>query len=348
MPYCKSIVLKKIKIMNNPKIRAFSLRLCSIIFIFLVILLVAVVRAEEVQQYIEYTANSHNIEESAYSNKESIAHWIIEQMITVSGIVIAALIVIWQMGRQHKSNLALQQENYREQLRLQIYKTLETHIEEVTNVSIDAGSYASGIYTNLKNYIDNLSLELSQSPLKERAQEFGNLNMNLHYSLIRLFRTFENYEIVNPNFQIFQTALNSAAYDIDQAFLPLFIELVKYLPIDVSQEKMQETGQKVIMPRLPVAEELNHLKELVNKYQKATVDLACYIHDLRVESQNILLGKLFSNKVSPRKPLDPSCVVITSENGKLEKLERYFKEETPWGQDKQQVEQKTKDNMRGH
>jgi Tfp pilus assembly protein PilN len=40
--------------------------------------------------------------------------------------------VVWQMARQHRSNLLLQKEQYREQLRIEIYKTVDRTINTLT------------------------------------------------------------------------------------------------------------------------------------------------------------------------------------------------------------------------
>ena len=73
---------------------------------------------------------------------------------------------------------------------------------------------------------------------------------------------------------------------------------------------------------------------------KANDELINYLYDLNVELQNIFLSKLFNNKVPRRQPLDPKIKVISTESKEeLEKLRKYFEEETNWGRNKQRSKQ---------
>ncbi|HHT9114914.1 MAG TPA: hypothetical protein ACFYEL_00435, partial [Candidatus Wunengus californicus] len=101
----------------------------------------------------------------------------------------------------------------------------------------------------------------------------------------------------------FQTALNTAIYDARQVFLPLYEKLLKFLPMDFPKHKTQITDLEVIIPAIPDDEQLQHIKDLANKYFKAVFTIENYIYDLTVEIQNIFLGSLFKYRVPPESQL---------------------------------------------
>jgi hypothetical protein len=78
------------------------------------------------------------------------------------------------------------------------------------------------------------------------------------------------------------------------------------------------------------------LHELGQTLLDALTTFSCYIHDFRVEMQNLLLGELFEQKLPPRQPVDPKMVVIEFERHK--ELARYFETETAWGREKSRAE----------
>lgn len=303
-----------------------------------------------VNQYISSGNKSISKEDHLISIINALTHqeswWWLEYVITIAGIIIGAIIVVWQMGRQHRNALLLQQENARDALRLRIFNDIEQHIKSVTDTIISVGSYALNIPCNLKAYKEQRKLGLNPAPIKERTLTFNNLRSAMDKTISRLFSIFESYEIVNPNFKIFQTALNTATYDANQAFQPLYETLLKFLPIDLPKHKTQVTDLEVIIPAIPDNEQLQHIKDLANKYFKAVFTIENYIYDLKVEIQNIFLGSLFKYKVPPRKPIDPNCKVITTEPDRIKELEKYFEEDTEWGKNKKRVGQEVRDNIR--
>ena len=62
-----------------------------------------------------------------------------DQLINFLIVLVGVLLIVWQMDRQHKSNLEIQKENHREGLRLNIYKELK----ELTNKTVDDTSKLS-------------------------------------------------------------------------------------------------------------------------------------------------------------------------------------------------------------
>lgn len=264
--------------------------------------------------------------------------WWLQTIIEIVSIFAGIGIIVWQMARQHRSTLQIQKDNFKEKLRLEIYQELLKSSDSTSNKLSSQFANSINIPISLETYRAQIASGYSATPPRARASHFSEDHHSLNKSIARLFYIFERYTIAVPKFKIFQTGLNCAIYDANEAFRHLFIELLKFLPIDVQGSDQRPGTPSVIVPAVPTEEELNCVRELCQKYNQAIGDIISYLYDLTVESQNILLGTLFENRVPPRQPLDPKHVVITTDEESLKKLEKYFNEETAWGKNKQQVE----------
>lgn len=56
-----------------------------------------------------------------------------------------------------------------------------------------------------------------------------------------------------------------------------------------------------------------------------------YIYDIKVSSQNILLGGLFEHKIEFHKPLDPKFIALNFSTKTVKEWLYYFENETNWG-----------------
>ena len=273
--------------------------------------------------------------------------WLIQVITTLCGFVLSAMLIIWQMRRQHKIGLQLQQENSREALRLKIYQTLDKQIRKVNEAAVTASGYLTFLPTNIKNKAFVLSKGVKLSPLKERVSDYNNKHQKLTQSIINLFYVFESYEIACPDFMIFKIALSSANHDLVQINMKLFNELLEILPEDVDEETAKKIGTKIIDKPLPNEERLKKLQTLIDRYGDIIRDIMSYMYDLRIDAQNRLLDKLFDFKLSPRKPVDPKYKVITTEPETLKELKKYFEDETAWGKDMKSITAKVQPGKSG-
>ncbi len=240
--------------------------------------------------------------------------WWLGYLINVASIIIGALIVIWQMGRQHRNSLALQKRTMRDQMHLEIYK----EIAEKIQVSIHAlsNTMSNIVHLPLKFSVQRMiqtTLQLEQKPIEDRAQSIIDLHFNASKSIISLMATMETYEIAIPNFTMFRHYFSEQLQLFDKMFLDFHEEVIQFLPIDVSEDQAQKLGTKVIVRKSPDDEQINKLKTLANKYQEVCINLQAYITDLGTDAQNNLLGSLFDHKLPPRKPGDPSKIVLTTD-----------------------------------
>lgn len=257
--------------------------------------------------------------------------------LTLIGIVAAALIVVWQLSRQHRSSIELQKNNAKEALKLDIYKTLDERIRQISHANVSASTYVVMIPYKIENYQYQLSNNLPAQPLRERALEFSRLHEEANNSLINIIEEFEAWLITLPEFELFQTAINSANYDAREAYIPLFSKLLTILPIDPPENASANVPRPITNPIMN-EQQLRELRALVETYKNAMDDIGCYIFDLRVEAQNNLLSELFEHRVPSRKPLDPRMKVLSTAPEQLNELMIYFNEQTAWGRDKARAE----------
>ena len=278
---------------------------------------------------------------------QTTLRYVFQLGVTLVGIVIAAFMIVWQMGKQHRSSLDLQKENTRAELRAEIYSTLIDSINQATSVYLKASSYVRFLPASLKIYRDHVRLGMHPLPVKERSEEIHRQNYEMTNSVIRLLSIFESYAIAVPEFGVFQDAFNSAIHDVGEAFDPLFQGTLRILPVDApaAQDACRVVNEQGPLPAHVIApltdNEFQELDQLVERYLDAAGDIACYIYDLRVEAQSALLSDLYPNQRAPRRePRDPIYRVVTVENA--EELKAYFRNETPWGRNMQRIDEETR------
>jgi hypothetical protein len=183
--------------------------------------------------------------------------------------------------------------------------------------------------------------------VQQTSVELMELNSAMANGIIELIVTFENYAIATPEFGVFQYALSSAMHDARAAFSALHSTLLRHLPVELRDhlpEHLQNAPNTEYVPPPPNDEQLAEIQSVVDPYMQATEDIGCYLHDLRVESQNTLLKDIYPSRQVPlREPIDPTYRVITSANA--EELKRYFREETPWGRSKSEAEARVREQL---
>jgi hypothetical protein len=262
------------------------------------------------------------------SKSEKFEAWWLGPLVQLIAIVAGACLIKWQV-----------RENAREKLKLQVYEAIKTHIESVSEPITHAGIYSLNIPGLFKDHQAMLELGIT-SPIKGRASVLSEHHAKVQDAIVNLFKTLESYDIITPNLGIFRIALSSASHDLSNAFILLFSELLRFLPVDVPEDRVKEVGTKIIERPMPTQVQLETIEHLADQYYKATVDIGSYLHDLSVEAQNILLGKLFGHRLPPRQPSDPKIKVITTDADRVQELKKYFQEETEWGRKESEIRQR--------
>jgi hypothetical protein len=244
-------------------------------------------------------------------------------------IVAGTLTVVWQIAKQHRNSLALQRQNAREALNLRIYENLVQRLRSHSDASSAVAMYAFGIPSAIQSLQQQQTLGMPLVPLRQRTNEFADLHFRAEAHFPELLMDLESWSIAIPGVNVFQVALNAAAYDVRTAFVPLHTALISILPMD---PPVGHPEVHTIVQPLPSPEVLSNVQVLIDKYSDARQDLGSYLHDLMIAAQNNLLQNMFDGRVAPeRKPLDPRHKVITLDPARAEALIRHFETETPWG-----------------
>jgi hypothetical protein len=132
---------------------------------------------------------------------------LVNPIITVVGIILGTLTVVWQLGRQHKSSLDVQRETKREELELQIYETLVQRINALSNALTDASMYVFSIPSNIEFRQMQSIQGRDFQPLEQRAPVFSNLHHQAVHEVAVLLVEFESWLIAFPGARVFQIAL---------------------------------------------------------------------------------------------------------------------------------------------
>jgi len=238
--------------------------------------------------------------------------------------IVVALIGLWGILLQQK-----------EQKKDALKSKLHTEIEEKLQLISDAITEASVIPNNLSFIFSMKRAGIVPQPYQYTPKDFINLNGAVSSFAIKLMGAIEKYEIVQPEIKIFLIALNVYLYDLSQANGALFQELCKLLLQPITQQN-------------PTQQQMELIERLYEPYKKALMDLSCVVFDFRIEIQNILLGHLFGRKLSSRKPIDPSSIIITTIPKKVIKLEKFFMEQTAWGKNQLETQTRVRNQFNGN
>ncbi len=270
--------------------------------------------------------------------------WWIGDLLTVVSILIGAWLIIFQIKKQYANTITAQQDNTRDQLRLDVYEEFSKCLTKANHETLEVAGYARMIPFAFQNILHQTSMGISVQPVKQRANVFSDLHSASFNSIIDLIYLIEKYVIVSPELGIFKIAFNAAHHDVQNHFNPLFQYLLKVLPMDM----IDAHGNHHIMNTVKLTEEhINELQILVDSYIGANSILGSYLFDLNVELQKIFLNKLFNNPVQVRDPIDPNYKVIQTDNESIAKLNKYFEEETEWGEHKRTIEDEVSQSIRG-
>ncbi|GEM_PF-2134516 len=266
--------------------------------------------------------------------------------IKLVAIVVSALLIIWQLNRQHKNNLKLQRENNKEKLKLEIFKEYSKVITEASEKIESIHGAANSITISLTGYSTSVSMGLNPSPISQREVIFRDGHFEALKALTDLMFLLEKYEIINPNLKIFDAAFACAHYDMSKTFPPFHEILMKYLPYDVPKTNQERLGTNVMIPQIPSKDDIIKVSEIAQPYIENLLDAQTYIYDLGREAQNILLGSLFNNRIPIRKPINHKFVAISTSPEDVEKLKKYFYEETEWGKEQKKTEEEVKEAVK--
>lgn len=239
-------------------------------------------------------------------------YWWAQPLATVVSIAVSALMIAWQQ-KISKVN----------ELKFKLFEELRGSLDEASSAFTKTGITAFGMPGAMRVYRNIKAAGQFAAVPAFRIPAFNELHFEALQQLTALIVLLENYDIVSEHFFLFRRALSCAHSDVSKAFNNLTPALYAALPIDVPGEAA---------PRVPhpSPSDLANFSDLCNAYWLSSNAVNGYIHDIRSEAQNVLLGGLFTRRVPPRQPADPRYWVLrTDDLDYLERVTRYFTDEHP-------------------
>ena len=151
---------------------------------------------------------------------------------------------------------------------------------------------------------------------------------------LRFIFLVENRLIIDPRLIVFRTAFNTVLHDTRDLMYSKF-------PLHVMPTLPTDGANGSLLPyNAPTVEDAATVTGFAEQFIDSLTDGIMYTEDFIVEMQNLLLGDLFGTRLSRRQPVDPSKKVIRLDQA--DSLEAWFRRETPWGKEWQQVEADTR------
>lgn len=261
---------------------------------------------------------------------------------TVVTATLGASLVVWQIGRQANNAITQNRHNEVLKLKLKIYEEIVDTCRDASNAETDISSYVRLFQANIA-VCRNLSVGgLPWSIPNERIPILIEKYFTSRTKAIGIVGLTERWQIVDPRIEIFRTAVNVAIHDIDAAWHPYFNTVLPIMPMEIRGHPQPGT----LLPWNPPNDRtVTRIEKLGNELISALSTLGSYIYDFQIEMQNLLLGEFFGRKLEPRKPIDPTLIVV--------QLDRYgelahFEKETPWGKHKERVEDEVRASLSGN
>jgi hypothetical protein len=242
---------------------------------------------------------------------------------TIIAALLAAFVVMLQIGSQSRN--AIKQNAYNEGLKLKlgIYQHILTVCEGAQNAESEYSTFIRMFENSISNYAEMQAIALSPSLPRARFPRLLTVGDEFSRKAIQMMMAVENYEIIDPRMKIFRIAISAVLHDQREAHTSYISKCMAMMPVD--RPAPAEDTYPWTLPPANAREVLQSETDiLLHKISK----LGDVIFDFRVEMQNMLLGGLFPlNAVEVRIPIDPENIVIKLENHAL--LTTYFESNTP-------------------
>ncbi|WP_408589707.1 hypothetical protein [Novosphingobium sp.] len=252
---------------------------------------------------------------------------------TVSVGIIGFGGLILQMRSQSKQSRDAIAENERRRLKAAMYEDAVSVCRDLADNAIELANalrmmmlqvgYAAQAHQNGQQY----DMPTARYPvLLEKYGQFSDAAMRFVFLV-------ENRRVVDPRILIFRTAISVVLHDTNRLMYSEFVvNVMTSIPVQLPDGS--------ICPYTPPSvQHAEVITQLCERFIAAIDDAVMYTDDVLVEFQNALLGDLFANQVSHRKPLDPAKKVIRLDEAA--ELDRWFAASTDWGRTNARIEAET-------
>ena len=246
--------------------------------------------------------------------------WLIA-LVTLFGIVLGFIGVLWRLGKQHESalkvqeeqhqnTLAAQQERTRDRLHLEIYREIAEAIASCSGALTEFGIYILMFPSSLKIRIKYSTATRDHGQGDYTRERFSELKGKASEGMLHVMAIMEKYEIALPGFGTFKERLGTQSCK----FLNANDKLYGKIALLISWEGPNQ--HNISPPLFPDEKGLAELDKITKEIFHIQTEIQAVLWDLRIESQNHLLGNLFENRVPPRMPSDATIEAPEVDNNR--------------------------------
>jgi hypothetical protein len=125
--------------------------------------------------------------------------WWIEPLVTVIAAAIGASAIIWQLGRQHRNESLRQTENFKGQLKLQVYQEFSSRLAVASGAIQSTAMYAFFAPIHVELYASQAAKGFTPAPIAERALKLLELNSAAVNEAVEAVFLLEKYFIIHPD-----------------------------------------------------------------------------------------------------------------------------------------------------
>lgn len=256
---------------------------------------------------------------------------IVTSLVTVAAGVAGLVVLIWRLHREAAGAIREMRAAEAMKLKLRIYEEqVIPTVEKVIDAEVALSSFIRRFETDLTTDRSRSRQGRAGAAPVARVPALIELNSAFSIAAVGIVTFVETWLVVDPRLSIFQTAINAAVHDARTAWGAYFERAMRVMPVDLPD------GLHWTLPDAPTATAvISAGNDLIDYLGIA----GAYAADFRTEMQSLLIGPLFGNPVSKRKPIDPRYAVITLEDAKA--LDAWF-DSSPWGLSKKATEQRVR------
>jgi hypothetical protein len=258
--------------------------------------------------------------------------WWVDPLATVLGIIVGAYMILVQQRRASSA-----------ELKLKVFEEIQRGLSAASSAVTSAGIWAFSAPGNVERFFQLLHAQQNPALPRSRTLEFFDLHAKASEATTDLISSLESYGIVSEHFELYRRALACAINDVRDAHTRLVPLLFRVLPFDpppgmpgnVQMPNSSETDQRAF-------------RAACENYWQMQSTVSNYIHDIKGESQNVLLGGIFKRRVPPRDPPDKTLWVLRTDDSEyLKRVTKWFMEDHPAAARARQLDAELREENKG-
>jgi hypothetical protein len=252
---------------------------------------------------------------------------------TILAALLAAFMIMFQIGRQAHNAIEQNKRNEAMKLRLKVYEEFSQPAEAMMRAESEFSSYVRNFVTELE--IGGVVAAANHNPSTPRARVFTMLDRRegLVKSVVNLMIAIERWEIIDTKLDLFRMGLSVGLHDLHKAAAKHSDLAFRYMPAPRNEA---DRDGATFPWKLPSDAEVAEIKAATNGLTDASSVLNNYGADFLIAIQNMLVGELFATTRKPRAPLDPKYFALRLD--RYAALKKHFEFETDWGREKLAVD----------